>query len=189
MPLLGALADPAAAPTTGGRLGALVSTPFASLDPPTRLRAVLLAIFGLLVVRNLVLVAHGALHARLTSRAADELRRDAFACILRADDRRLARRDTGAWLNLVESQTWETAAAVGTLAGLATRACKVAVFAAALVALSGRLTLAVGAALVVVSATVRRCARHVDAVGRAEVDAWERMAQRLVEGLRTIRTI
>jgi subfamily B ATP-binding cassette protein MsbA len=44
-------------------------------------------------------------------------------------------------------------------------------------------------ALVAVSATVRLCARRVDALGRAEVVAWERMAQRLVESLRTLRTI
>jgi subfamily B ATP-binding cassette protein MsbA len=189
IPLFGGLDDPAAAAAIGGRLGAWLTAPFASLAPPLRLRAVLVAIFALLVVRNLLVVAHGALYARLTSRAAHELRRDAFARILHAEDRRLARRDTGAWLNLVESQTWETAAALGALSGIATRLCKVGVFGLGLVALSGRLTLAVGAALAVVSATVRLCARRVDALGRAEVVAWERMAQRLVESLRTLRTI
>ncbi len=192
MPLFGAVGGPVAAPAPspiGGRVGALLDAPFASLAPAMRLRVVLLAIFGLLVVRNLLLVAHGALAARLTSRAAHELRRDAFARILHADDRRLARRDTGAWLNLVESQTWETAAALGALVGVATRAAKVAVFGLGLVALSGRLTLAVGAALGVVSATVRLCARRVEALGCAEVTAWERMAQRLVESLRTLRTV
>ena len=189
IPLFGGLDAPGATPAIGGRVGALLAAPFATLDPPARLRAVLVAIFALLVLRNLLVVAHGALYARLTSRAAHELRRGVFAYVLGADDRRLARRDTGAWLNLAESQTWETAAALGALAGVATRACKVGVFALGLVALSGRLTLAVAAALVAVSATVRLCARRVDALGRAEVTAWERMAQRLVESLRTLRTI
>jgi subfamily B ATP-binding cassette protein MsbA len=188
IPLFGGLDDPAVA-GTGGRLGRWLTAPFATFDPATRLRAVLLAIFALLVLRNLLLFAHGALHARLTSRAAHELRRDGFARVLAADDRRLARRDTGAWVNLIESQTWETAAALGALSGIASRAGKVAVFGLGLVALSGRLTLAVGAVLVAVSATVRLCARRVDALGRAEVQAWERMAQRLVESLRTVRTI
>src|SRR5262249_45241311 len=159
IPLFGGLDAAGATSALGGRLGALLAAPFATLEPPARLRAVLVAIFALLVLRNLLVVAHGAVYARLTSRAAHELRRDVFAYVLRADDRGLARRDTGAWLNLAESQTWETAAALGALAGVATRVCKVAVFALGLVALSGRLTLAVGAALVAVSATVRLCAR------------------------------
>jgi subfamily B ATP-binding cassette protein MsbA len=189
IPLFGGLDDPAAAHAIGGRLGALLASPFAALDPPTRLRAVLVAIFALLVLRNLLVFAQGAVHARLTSRAAHELRRDAFARILHADDRRLARRDTGAWVNLVESQTWETAAALGALAGIATRVGKIVVFGLGLIALSGRLTIAVAVALVAVSATVRLCARRAEALGRAEVTAWERMAQRLVESLRTLRTI
>jgi subfamily B ATP-binding cassette protein MsbA len=189
VPLFRSLEDPAAAPLAGGRLGALLDGPFAGLAPAARIRAVLLAIFALLAARNLLVLAHGALLARLTSRTAHELRRDAFGRVLRIDEGRLARRDTGSWLNLLESQTWETAAALGAFCGIATRACKVAVFAAGLVALSGRLTLAVVAALVAVSATVRLCTRRVDALGHAEVRAWEAMAQRLVEGLRTLRTI
>jgi len=70
-----------------------------------------------------------------------------------------------------------------------TRACRIAVFALGLVALSGRLTVAVALALVAVSATVRLATRRIEALGRAETRAWEAMAQRLVEMLRTRRTI
>src|SRR6185369_16967068 len=86
----------------GGRLGALVDAPFAGMAPATRLRAVLLAIFCLVVVRSVLVLACGALTARLTTRAAHELRRDAFARVLGADDAWVDGRDTGAWVNLLE---------------------------------------------------------------------------------------
>ena len=189
LPLFRSLEDPGAAPAVAGRLGALLDAPFATLDPATRLRAVLLVLFAVLVVRNAVVFAHGVLVARLQSRVAHELRSEGFARILHVEESWLARRDTGSWLNLLESQTWETAAALGTLVGIATRAGKIVVFAVGLVAISGRLTLAVAVALVIVSTVVRLVARRIDALGRAETHAWERMAQRLVETLRTLRTI
>jgi len=189
IPLLRSLDAPGPLATTGGRLGALLDAPFTGLAPDVRLRAILLVIFGLVLVRNLLVLAHGALAARMTSRAAHELRARVFARILHADDAVLDRRDTGSWLNLLESQTWETAAALGTLVGLATRACRIAVFGLALVALSGRLTAAVVLALVTVSATVRLATRQLERLGRAETRAWEVMAQRIVEMLRTRRTI
>jgi subfamily B ATP-binding cassette protein MsbA len=173
----------------GGRLGALLDAPFAGMAPATRLRAVLLAIFCLVVVRSVLVLACGALTARLTTRAAHELRRDAFARVLGADDAWVDGRDTGAWVNLLESQTWETAAALGTLSSIATRCCRIAVFGLGLVAISGRLTLAVALALGAVSSAVRLCARRVDRLGAAETRAWERLAQRIVEMLRTRRTI
>ena len=189
IPLFRSLDDPGSLATAGGRLGAFLDAPFAGLPPDARLRAVLLAIFALVLARNLLVLAHGALLARLTTRVAHELRCEAFGRVLGADDALLDRRDTGAWLNLLESQTWETAAAVNTLVGVLTRACRIAVFALALVALSGRLTIAVVLALGAVSATVRLATRRIEALGRDETRAWEAMAQRLVEMLRTRRTI
>ena len=189
LPLFRSLEDPGVAPAVAGRLGALLDAPFATLDPGARLRAVLFVLFGVLVVRNAVVFAHGVLVARLQSRVAHELRSEGFARVLHVEESWLAHRDTGSWLNLLESQTWETAAAVGTLAGMATRACKILVFAVGLVAISGRLTVTVAVALAVVSTIVRLAARRIDGLGRAETQAWERMAQRLVETLRTVRTI
>jgi subfamily B ATP-binding cassette protein MsbA len=189
MPLLGGLEGASPAALAGGRLEAIVAAPFAGLAPPLRLRAVLLCLFFLLAVRNVTVLAHGTLLARLTSRLAHELRSAAVGQVLRGEERWLARRDTGAWLNLLESQTWETAAAVGALAGIATRLCKIGVFATALVCISWRLTLLVAVALRLVSLGVRLLARRVDGLGRAEKEAWEVLAQRLVETLRTLRTI
>jgi subfamily B ATP-binding cassette protein MsbA len=190
IPLLRSLdAAGSAAPVAGGRLGALLDAPFAGLAPEARLRTVLLVIFVLVLVRNLLVLVHGALLARLTSRVAHELRSRTFARVLHADDAFLARRDTGSWLNLLESQTWETAAALGTVVSLATRACRVGVFALGLVALSGRLTVAVVLVLIAVSATVRFATRRIARLGQAETRAWEAMAQRMVEMLRTRRTI
>ncbi len=189
IPLFRSLDDPGSTVAVGGRLGALLDAPFAGLAPDGRLRAILLVIFGLVVLRNLLVLEHGALLARLTTRAAHALRCDAFARVLHADDGPLERRDTGSWLNLLESQTWETAAALGTLVGLATRLCRIGVFALALVAISGPLTVIVMVVLAVVSTSVRLVARQIEALGHAETRAWEVMAQRIVEMLRTRRTI
>jgi subfamily B ATP-binding cassette protein MsbA len=189
IPLFRSLDDPGSLAGAGGRLGALLDAPFVDLPPDVRLRAVLLAIFGLVLARNLLVLAHGALLARLTTRTAHELRCEAFTRVLGADDALIDRRDTGAWMNLLESQTWETAAALSTFVGVLTRACRIAVFALGLVALSGRLTIAVVLALGAVSATVRLATRRIETLGRDETRAWEAMAQRLVEMLRTRRTI
>jgi len=189
MPLVQALETSQPDTIVGGRLGTLVIAPFASLGPDARVRAVLLCLFSLLALRNAMVFAHGALLGGLTSRLAHELRCDVVTHLLRAEEQWVARRDTGTWLNLLESQTWETAAAVGTLAGIATRFCKVAVFALGLVWISWRMTLVVGLALGTTSLAVRLLARRVDALGHAEKSAWETMAQRMVELLRTLRTI
>jgi subfamily B ATP-binding cassette protein MsbA len=189
IPLLRSLEDPHVTTVFGGRLSALLDAPFATLAPAARLRAVLATLTALLVVRNALVFAHGALAGRLTSTVVHELRVRTFARVLAADERRLATRDTGSWLNLLESQTWETAAALGTAVGGITRVCKIAVFATALFAISGRLTLAVAVALGAVSIGVRFAARRIDALGREETRVWERMSQRLVETLRTLRTI
>jgi subfamily B ATP-binding cassette protein MsbA len=189
IPLFQSIQDPHVAPVVGGRLGVLLDAPFATLDPAVRLRAILVTLTAVLVVRNALVFAHGALAGRLTSTVVHELRTRAFARVLAVDDRTLATRDTGSWLNLLESQTWETAAALGNLVASITRVCKIAVFGAALLAISGRLTLAVGIVLGLVSMGVRFAARRIDVLGRTETRAWERMAQRLVETLRTLRTI
>jgi subfamily B ATP-binding cassette protein MsbA len=189
VPLFGSLEGPAAAAAPGGPLGTLLDAPFAHLAPEARVRAVLLTLFGLLLARNVLLVAHGALSAALVTRVAHELRSAAFAQVLRVEERWLERRDTGSWLNLLESQTWETAAALGTLVGGITRVCRIAVFGVALLVVSVPLTIAVGLVLGLVSAIVRLLARRADVLGRAETAAWERMAQRFAESLRTHRTI
>src|SRR6185503_1043898 len=72
---------------------------------------------------------------------------------------------------------------------LATRLCRIGVFALALVAISGPLTVIVVVVLAVVSTSVRLVARQIEALGHAETRAWEVMAQRIVEMLRTRRTI
>jgi ABC-type multidrug transport system fused ATPase/permease subunit len=53
----------------------------------------------------------------------------------------------------------------------------------------GRLTAAVGLALVAVRDRARLATRRIETLGRAETRAWETMAQRIVEMLRTRRTI
>ena len=59
IPLFRSLDDPDTLAAAGGRLGALLDAPFAGLAPDARLRAVLLAIFGLVLARNLLVLAHG----------------------------------------------------------------------------------------------------------------------------------
>src|SRR6185436_20753538 len=60
IPLFRSLDDPGSTAAVGGRLGALLDAPFADLAPDARLRAVLLVIFGLVVLRNLFVLAQGA---------------------------------------------------------------------------------------------------------------------------------
>ncbi|MGH7894894.1 MAG: ABC transporter transmembrane domain-containing protein, partial [Candidatus Binatia bacterium] len=189
MPLVQALEAPSSESLVAGRVGALLDAPFAGLAPKDRIQALLACLFAILVLRNLMVFVHGVLAGRLTSRLAHELRTRAVTQLLQVEEQWIARRDTGTWLNLLESQTWETAAAVGTLIGIVTRVCKIAVFAVGLVWISWRLTLVVATALGVVSLGVRLLARRVDALGHADKRAWEVMAQRMVEILRTLRTI
>src|SRR6185436_2594759 len=63
IPLFRSLDDPGSAAAVGGRLGALLDAPFVGLAPDVRLRAVLLVIFAMVVVRNVLVLVHGALTA------------------------------------------------------------------------------------------------------------------------------
>jgi subfamily B ATP-binding cassette protein MsbA len=160
-----------------------------ALAPDSRLTFVLLAAAALVALRSAFVFLHGACLARLTSRLAHELRTRAFAQILAVDERHLEDAQRGALLHVVENQTWETSAAVGTLAAIVTRACKVAVFTLALVCISPVRTLAVVAALALVSVIVRRLGRRVARLSERETRAWERMAQRIAETLTAMRTV
>lgn len=148
-----------------------------------------LALAFLLVVRNGVVLAHGVVATRLTTRLAHELRLQTFSRLLGTDQRFVDRHERGALVNLVESQTWETGAAVATFAGMVTRCCKVAVFAGALLWIAPLRTLAVAVALGVVSLVVRALGYRVRRLSYDETRLWEAMAQRILETLRTLRTV
>ena len=181
-------------PLLGGHGGAGLSAgPFggllAAVDPALRSWTLLAGLAVLIVVRSLSTLGHGLLLARLTSGVVHDLRGRVFARLLSVEQAELDRSERGALLQLLESQTWETSAALGTVAQMATRACKVLVLGAVLLLISWRLTLAVGVALALVGVLVRWLTRRVASLSRIEMRAWEAMAQRMLQSLHGMRTI
>lgn len=174
--------------TEGLGIGLLVPLLGGSGDAAS-LQTILLLLAGLLALRNVLTFAHGALLAALTSRLAHGLRRRVFAHYLVMDQRRLDAAERGALVHLAENQTWETSAAIGTVAGIGTRLCKIVVFAAVLLALSWTRTVCVLAALAAVSMSVRGLGKRARVLSHVEMRAWETMAQRIVETLRAMRTV
>jgi subfamily B ATP-binding cassette protein MsbA len=190
MPFLYSLDPTAFAPTEDGALGNALQRLFERVPAERRLLAVSLGIMAVVLAKNLLVYANEVLRSwtrtllvhSLRTRLADEL------LLVQIDH--LEARDAGKLQNALQHQTQEVGTAFANHAELLVRASAALVFSAFLLLVSWRLTLAVGIALLAISALIRLAWRRIELDSRRFVGAWDELSQRCLEilsGMRTIR--
>ncbi len=188
LPLLHSM-DPAGfGGEAGGELGRWYNRLFEGVDPASRMQVVLGAMFVLLATKAALNAVNGLLFARLDALFVDDLRRRVLDQALRVDLGFVERYRTGELITTLQSQTWETSGALGTLVGIVIRLATVAVLGTALLLISWKLTLGVAVALLLISWAIRRISARVDHLSELGLLEWNGLAQRCVEVLRGLRT-
>ena len=190
IPLLDAFGpEPRVAATGGDRFRRILGSLFEGLPRDQLLGAILATMLGLIIMKNgLAFLAH-VVFARLDASVSHGLRAEVHAGILARDPRWVEKHQTGDLLHLLEGQTWQVAAALQTLISILIRIVTIAVFTTALLLISWRLTLLVGAALLIISTAVRLMTRAVDQASVEAQSAWKDLYQRMLEVLRGLPTI
>jgi ABC-type multidrug transport system fused ATPase/permease subunit len=159
------------------------------IAPDTKILVLCIAIFVMILVKTLVMVANVALGARLTATVTHDLRIKLARRLLDVGYVHFMRRDQGQLMNVLEAQTYRTAEAMTLLVQLLTSASAAVVFVLLLLLLSWQLTLLVVITAIPVSLLVRRVAHRASDLGAALVDAYTQLAGRLLELLTAMRTI
>lgn len=184
------LAQQVAEPADEGSLSAALSGLFDRVPVDDRLLFISLAIFSLAVFKSLLSYGNGLLFSWVDVRLSHHLRCRVFDQLLRVGLRFVERSRSGKLWNALEGETWTTADAVSSVAGLVINVATIAIFTTFLLLISWQLTLVVALALFAMSFIVQLMTRRIEALSRAELEAEETLTQRVIElfsGMRTIR--
>ena len=160
------------------------------IAPDAKVWVLCIAIFVLILLKTVVMVANAALGASLTATVTHDLRVKLVRRLLDVGYLYFVKRDQGRLMSVLEAQTYRTGEAMTLLVQLLGAACAVVVFVLLLLLLSWQLTLLVVLVAIPVSLLVRRVTRRASEFGSALVEAYSRLAGRLMElltGMRTIR--
>jgi subfamily B ATP-binding cassette protein MsbA len=147
------------------------------------------AIFVLILVKTIMMLASAVLGARLTAAVTHELRVQLSRRLLGIGYLDFLRYDQGRLMSVLEAQTFRTGEAMTLLVQLLGAACAVIVFLVLLLLLSWQLTLLAVVVALPASLLVRRVTRRASAVGTALVESYAALAGRLMELLTAMRTI
>lgn len=189
LPLLYSLDAASFSPTNDGVLGQALHRAFSRVPESDRLLAVSLGIMVLVSLKNLLIYLNSVLNSWIRTLLVHSLRAGIVDELLLARVDYVEGQEAGRLLNAVQKQTQEAGEAVAQHAELLIRAGTAAVFAVLLLLISWKLTLGVGAALLVISLLVRQIWRRVESHSGEFVRAWDRLSQRCLELLSGMRTI
>ncbi len=162
---------------------------FSSIAPNDRFFIIAAFIFACVLLKSVLIYTHSALFSWLNSRIAHRLRSGIFRQLLNVSYGYLEKQDTGKFMNTLATETWQTSRALSVLVGLMIDTCTVLVFTAFLLLISWRLTILVGAAIVVISLLIQWLTRHVKLFGQAAVEANQHLSERVWEGFGGLRMI
>jgi subfamily B ATP-binding cassette protein MsbA len=189
MPLLYSI-DGAFSGGEGGPLGDALAGMFSALPASERLLAISIGIMGLVFVKNLLLYLNEVLKSWIRTLMVHSLRSRVADQLLDGDIVWVEKNDSGRLLNALQNQTQEVGGAFASHVDLLVRAGTALVFGGFLLLVSWKLTLGVGAALLVASVLIRLVWRRVEVGSGRFVRAWDTLSQRsleLLSGMRTIR--
>jgi subfamily B ATP-binding cassette protein MsbA len=189
MPLLYSI-DGAFSGGEGGPLGDALAGMFSALPASERLLAISIGIMGLVFVKNLLLYLNEVLKSWIRTLMVHSLRSRVADQLLDGDIEWVEKNDSGRLLNALQNQTQEVGGAFASHVDLLVRAGTALVFGGFLLLVSWKLTLGVGAALLVASVLIRLVWRRVEVGSGRFVRAWDTLSQRsleLLSGMRTIR--
>jgi subfamily B ATP-binding cassette protein MsbA len=148
-----------------------------------------LLIFGLVVVKNILVYTNRALLSRIEGQTGHVLRCRIFNELMNAGSAFWDRRDPGKILDTLANESWRASQALQLLSGTLLYSCTVLIFTAILFLVSWRLTSLVVIGLLVISAFLRRASRPVKKMSEIAVEENAALGARMWDGVAGIRTI
>ena len=162
-----------------GSLGQL----FASIPPDRRLAIVAACIFGSILLKTILGLAHSVLSSWLDAHIGHRLRAGIFEQLLSVSYSFIQQDQGGKLLNTLSTETWRVGSALFTLIGLITTSCTLLVYLVLLFLISWQFTLLVGATMLLISLLVKQITRRVERLGRTATESNAQLAERMLHGL------
>ena len=166
---------------TGSRLVDFLSGAFDSIEPERRVVAICTLIFAAIVARATLAFANEVLYGVLSTRLNHRLRSDMFRQLTSVSYGFIERNQSGELLNTLSTESWRAAEAVVMLVYLSITTSTALIYTALLLLISWKMTLVVGAAMLVVSASTRAIARRAKTLGGEMTRANAALSDRMVE--------
>jgi ABC-type multidrug transport system fused ATPase/permease subunit len=172
---------------TGGILGRL----FEAADAAAGGHTIALGVFIFLLILGKagLNLAYGIIIATVRNRISEDMRNQVHAQCLDIAYEDLRRRDTGAILHVLATETWNLAEAWHAAVRIAINLCALGVFGVLLFAVSWQITLIAAVGSVLLSLALRALSRRAQRLGHAAAGANRRLADRMVAALHGMRTI
>jgi subfamily B ATP-binding cassette protein MsbA len=150
---------------------------------------VILLIFGLLVLKNLLVYGNRILLARVEGQTGHDLRCRMFNELMGAGYGYWEKGDPGKILDTLASESWRVTQGFRLLSGSLLQACTVLVFTALLFAISWRLTLIILLSILVISSVIWVCTAPLKQAGETAVAVNAELGARMWDGVAGIRAI
>jgi subfamily B ATP-binding cassette protein MsbA len=189
IPLLNVLVSKGQPRSQGYWLAGVMDGLFRSVPAEQRLTVIVLCLFAAVLTTALLAYLHGVVFAWLDGNIADHLRRGIFAQLLAVNFGFIEQDRSGRLLNVLGTDTWRTSEALKMLVRMTITASTVAVYVALLLLMSWRLTLLVGAILLLISITVRIITNGVREFGERATRFNAALGDLMVEALEGMRVI
>jgi ABC-type multidrug transport system fused ATPase/permease subunit len=148
-----------------------------------------LVIFGLILGKALLNLTYGLVIATTRHRISEEARNRVQARYLDVAYGEFRRRDLGALMNILGSETWSLAEAWHAAARIGINLCAALVFGALLLAISWQITLMAAVGTLLLSLVIRVLYRRARPLGEAAVEANRGVAARMLSTLQGMRTL
>lgn len=162
---------------------------FFGIAPDDRFLWIAGFIFACVLLKSCLAYSNATLFSWLNSHISHRLRSGIFNQLLSVSYSYLESNDTGRFINILATETWQTSRALSVFVNLIIDSCTVLVFAGFLLLISWRLTLIVAIAIGLISLIIQAVTRQIKSLGQAAVQANKALADRVWEGLSGMRVI
>jgi subfamily B ATP-binding cassette protein MsbA len=150
---------------------------------------VILLIFGLMILKNILVYSNRALLSWIEGTTGDRLRCRIFNELMGAGYAYWEKRDPGKILDTLANESWRVTQGFQLLSGALLNACTVAVFTTLLLTISWRLTLVILVSVLVIFSAIWAWASPVRRAGEKAVNANAELGARMWDGVAGIRAI
>lgn len=189
IPLVSALGENGAQGMDEEFLGGLFQRLLGWLPAEQWLVVLPLLILGAILLKNALFYTLEALFAWVNSRISYRLRSGIFDQLLSISYPYLEKREAGALLNTLATESWRTSRALADMVTLLVSCCTIVVFVTLLLLISWQLTLVVGACMVLISGGIHLVTRRSREIGEHALQANRKLADRMLDALGGMRVI
>ena len=162
---------------------------FENIPPDRRLYTIVAFIFFSITFKALLYYVNRIVFEWFNSRFSHRLRTRIFDQVLKVNYRFLENNRYGNLFNILTTETWRTGSALSTLINLVIILFNIVVYLTMMLIISWRLTVIVGAAMVIISIIVRSITYRVKEFGKLATSANAKLANLIIEGVAGMKII